>query len=137
MFLPTAFDVTGTIDFDGDNVFAVVIERAPDEQPQVSKTRYVRTHKSRMTYWWDFCPRMIHQGIWDNVSLEATGDVRIEDAFVRPTLTDDFARADVAVTTSLHASAIAMAVRMSCAEPRTEALLLLTVVWTRSARITS
>jgi beta-mannosidase len=107
MYVPAAFDVTDAIRFDGDNHLAVVIERAPDEQPQVSKTRYVRTHKSRMTYWWDFCPRMIHQGIWDSVYLEGTGDVRIEDAFVRPTLADDFARADVAVTTTLHAAAAA------------------------------
>jgi len=107
MYVPAAFDATDAIRFDGDNHLAVVIERAPDEQPQVSKTRYVRTHKSRMTYWWDFCPRMIHQGIWDSVYLEGTGDVRIADAFVRPTLADDFASADVAVTTTLYASAAA------------------------------
>ncbi|TLS52939.1 hypothetical protein FE782_06080 [Paenibacillus antri] len=107
MFVPAEFDATEHIRFDGDNHVAVVIERAPDEQPQVSKTRYVRTHKSRMTYWWDFCPRLIHLGIWDRVYLEATGDVRLEDAFVRPTLTDDFANADVAVTTTLHAATAA------------------------------
>ncbi|WP_309118815.1 sugar-binding domain-containing protein [Paenibacillus sp.] len=107
MFVPAEFDVTEHIRFDGDNHVAVVIERAPDEQPQVSKTRYVRTHKSRMTYWWDFCPRLIHLGIWDRVYLEAAGDVRVEDAFVRPALTDDFAAADVAVTTTLQSATAA------------------------------
>jgi beta-mannosidase len=104
MFVPTSFDVEGEIDFEGENLLSVVIERAPDEQPQVSKTRYVLTHKSRMTYWWDFCPRMIHQGIWDHVYMDVTGDVRIEDAFVRSTLTDDLSAADIAVTTTVHAA---------------------------------
>lgn len=98
MFVPAAFDVADAIRFgEESNLLAVVIERAPDEEPQVSKTRYVRTHKSRMTYWWDFCPRMIHQGIWDRVYLDATGEARIEDVFVRPTLSEDFTSADVHV----------------------------------------
>ena len=105
MFVPAAFDVSDAVDFEGDNLLAVVIERAPDEQPQVSKTRYVRTHKSRMTYWWDFCPRMIHQGIWDRVYLDVTGVARIEDVFVRATPSPDFSAADVVATTTLHASA--------------------------------
>jgi len=106
-YVPASFDVTDVASLDGENHLAVVIERAPDEQPQVSKTRYVRTHKSRMTYWWDFCPRIIHLGIWDHVYVEATGDVRVEDVFVRPALSDDFATADVAVTTTLHADTAA------------------------------
>ena len=39
---------------------------APHEQPQVGRTSLVRTHKTRMNYWWDFCPRLVHQGIWDD-----------------------------------------------------------------------
>jgi len=101
MFTPVAFDVTDLLLYGGENELAVVIEPAPDEQPQVSKTSRVKSHKSRMTYWWDFCPRMIHQGIWDDVYLEATGPVRVEDVFVRPRLGAGVATVDVAVTLSL------------------------------------
>ncbi|HJA94164.1 MAG TPA: hypothetical protein H9717_13820 [Candidatus Eisenbergiella merdipullorum] len=77
MYTPAVFDVTGLLETGKRNLLAVVLNKAPDEQCQVSKTRYVKTHKSRMTYWWDFCPRMIHMGIWKDVWLEITGKVRL------------------------------------------------------------
>ncbi|HWI62841.1 MAG TPA: glycoside hydrolase family 2 TIM barrel-domain containing protein, partial [Symbiobacteriaceae bacterium] len=110
MFTPVAFDVTDRLRYGEENLLAVVLEAAPPEQPQVAKTRNVRTHKSRMTYWWDFCPRMPHVGIWDQVYLEATGPVRIENVFVRPLLTEDLHRADVNVTVALSAPATVEAV---------------------------
>lgn len=103
MYTPAVFDVSAILNYGGENLLAVVLERAPDEQPQVGRTSKVRTHKSRMTYWWDFCPRMIHLGVWDDVSLDFSGPIRIEDVFVRPILSDDYTRADVAVNVELDA----------------------------------
>jgi beta-mannosidase len=100
MFTPALFEVSGQLQHGGDNLLAVVIEPAPHEQPQVGRTSKVHTHKSRMNYWWDFCPRMIHIGIWDQVALEATETVGIEDVFVRPWLTTDLERADISVLTT-------------------------------------
>ncbi|TJY43561.1 hypothetical protein E5161_06720 [Cohnella pontilimi] len=114
MYTPAVFEVTDALLYGQDNLVAVVIEKAPDEQPQVSKTSYVRTHKSRMTYWWDFCPRMIHQGIWDDVYLEVTGPVRLEDVYVRPQLTEDYRHAHVSVSTALSST------RSALVEVRTE-----------------
>jgi beta-mannosidase len=101
MYTPAAFDVSGILNYGSENLLAVVLERAPDEQPQVGRTSKVRTHKSRMTYWWDFCPRMIYLGLWDDVVLSFSGPVRIADVFVQPKLSDDFSHADVAVTVEL------------------------------------
>ncbi|HYF79469.1 MAG TPA: glycoside hydrolase family 2 TIM barrel-domain containing protein [Symbiobacteriaceae bacterium] len=101
MFVPVSFDVTEKLKYGQENHLSVVLEPAPPEQPQVSKTSKVRTHKSRMTYWWDFCPRMPHVGIWDEVYLEVTGPARIENVFVRPVLTEDLQRADVQVSVAL------------------------------------
>ena len=56
IYTPAVFEVTDHLNFDGDNVLAVVIEAAPHEVPQIGRTSLVRTHKSRMTYWWDFAP---------------------------------------------------------------------------------
>lgn len=103
MYTPAVFDVSERLRLGEDNLIAVVIEPAPHEQPQVGRTSRVRTHKSRMTYWWDFCPRMIHVGIWDDVFLNVTGPARIEDVWVRPQLADDFRQADVAVAVELDA----------------------------------
>jgi len=104
MYTPVAFEVGDRLRYGAENLLAVVIERAPDEEPQVSKTCYVRTHKARMNYWWDFCPRMVHQGIWDDVYLEVTGPVQATDLWVRPELTPDFRRADLSVSAVLDAA---------------------------------
>ncbi len=104
MYTPVSFDITDLVSYDGENLVAVVIDRAPDEEPQVSKTSYVDTHKSRMTYWWDFCPRMPHIGIWDDVYLEVTGPVQVSDLWVRPVLNDDYSRADLSVSVALQSS---------------------------------
>lgn len=101
MFTPAVFEVSDRLRYDSENTLAVVIEPAPPEQPQVGRTNRVRTHKSRMTYWWDFCPRMIHLGIWDDVYLEVSGPARIEDVFVRPQLAPDLRQADVSVSIAL------------------------------------
>ena len=55
------------VELESENTLAVVIEPAPLEEPQVGRTARVRTHKSRMSYWWDFCPRLVHLGIWRRV----------------------------------------------------------------------
>ena len=94
MYVPCRFDVTGKLK-DKTNLLAVVLEPAPFEQPQVGKTSLVRTHKSRMTYWWDFCPRMIHQGIWQDVYLERTGENRFEDLYVYAELSKDWRTAQI------------------------------------------
>jgi beta-mannosidase len=104
MYTPASFDVSDKLIFGADNLLAVVIEPAPHEQPQVGRTSKVWTHKSRMTYWWDFCPRMVHIGIWDGVYLEATDKVRIIDVFVRPELTDDFQHAQITASIELDAA---------------------------------
>ena len=57
----------------GDHVVAVVVHPAPESEPQVGRTSAVRVHKPRMSYGWDFCPRLVHQGIWRGVSLHDDG----------------------------------------------------------------
>ncbi|MEE0692874.1 MAG: hypothetical protein U0M33_08235 [Lachnospiraceae bacterium] len=102
MFTPISFDVTQLLERNGKNLLAVVLEPAPVEQPQVSRTRYVKTHKSRMTYWWDFCPRMIHVGIWDDVYLAITGKARILQPDIEVRLRDTFSCADLVVSVPVH-----------------------------------
>ncbi len=101
MFTPATFEAGEHLHLNGENLLAVVLEPAPVEQPQVSRTSLVRTHKTRMNYWWDFCPRLVHLGIWDGVRLEVSGAVRIEDVWVRPLLEERLTRANVQVEVDL------------------------------------
>ena len=80
MFSPFEVVVGG-----GDHLLAVVVHPAPESEPQVGHTSRVRVHKSRMGYGWDFCPRLIHQGIWRSVTLRVGDTPR---ACPRVTLAD-------------------------------------------------
>jgi beta-mannosidase len=59
LFTPFAVDVP-----EGEHLLAVAIRPVPESEAQVGKTSRVRVHKPRMNYGWDFCPRLVHQGIW-------------------------------------------------------------------------
>lgn len=58
----------------GEHLLAVVVHAAPPSEPQVGRTSRVRVHKPRMSYGWDFCPRLVHQGIWRSVTLRPAGE---------------------------------------------------------------
>jgi beta-mannosidase len=89
MFRP--FDVElGALADGQEHLLAVVIHPAPASEPQVGRTSRVRVHKSRMGYGWDFCPRIVHQGIWRSVSL-----VDRPERFPRVTLTDGIGTVEV------------------------------------------
>jgi beta-mannosidase len=59
----------------GEHLLAVAVHPAPEIEAQVGRTSRVSVHKSRMTYGWDFCPRLPHQGIWRPVRFDAPPDV--------------------------------------------------------------
>ncbi|MEV8565448.1 sugar-binding domain-containing protein [Streptomyces sp. NPDC051322] len=82
MFVPFEADITDHVADGARHLLAVVVHPAPPGEPQVGRTDRVRTHKSRMGYGWDFCPRLIHQGIWKPVRLEKAGPVRLRDVTV-------------------------------------------------------
>lgn len=68
LFAPFDVDVSTFMDA-AEHLLAVVVHPAPESEPQVGRTSRVRVHKPRMSYGWDFCPRLVHQGIWRGVSL--------------------------------------------------------------------
>ncbi|HEX3805943.1 MAG TPA: glycoside hydrolase family 2 TIM barrel-domain containing protein, partial [Gaiellaceae bacterium] len=94
LFAP--FDVDVSVFADGaEHLLAVVVHPSPPSEPQVGRTSHVRVHKPRMNYGWDFCPRLVHQGIWRPVALvdaperfpvvslnDGVGTVEIDDEVV-------------------------------------------------------
>ena len=59
LFTPFRVDVPP-----GAHLLAVAVLPAPASESQVGASSRVRVHKPRMNYGWDFCPRLVHQGIW-------------------------------------------------------------------------
>ncbi|MGE5675560.1 MAG: glycoside hydrolase family 2 protein, partial [Mycobacterium leprae] len=112
MFIPALFEITEKAQPGESHHLAVVLKDAPREWPQLGRTSTVESIKARFGYWWDFATRLVHLGIWQDVSLFATGPARIADAWVRPTLTADQARAEVVVVVALDAPAEAVTVEL-------------------------
>lgn len=104
MSTPALFDVAPLLRWDAANELTVVIAPAPEEQDQMGRTSLVRSRKSRMGYWWDFCPRMVNLGIWDAVRLEVTDRIRIEEVWPQPRLAPDGETAIVDVDVDLDAT---------------------------------
>lgn len=70
MFVPLEVDLTGRMRPETRHRLVVVLDPAPSMPSQVGRSDLARHHRSRMGYGWDFCPRMIHTGIWRSVTLE-------------------------------------------------------------------
>ncbi|MEU5363967.1 glycoside hydrolase family 2 TIM barrel-domain containing protein [Streptomyces sp. NPDC005925] len=105
MFVPFEVDVTEQLADGGPHLLAVAVHPAPPSEPQVGRTDRVRIHKSRMGYGWDFCPRMIHQGIWKPVTLEIAGPVRLVDAHIGAETGEALDTGEVRVSASVEARA--------------------------------
>jgi len=106
MFVPFELDLTERLRGAraGSHSLAVVVDPAPESEPQMGRTSRVRHHKSRMTYGWDFSPRMVHQGLWRSVRVDVAGPARILDAWARPRLSADLRTAEVEITVALDAA---------------------------------
>ncbi|WP_308493060.1 glycoside hydrolase family 2 protein [Microbacterium terrisoli] len=101
MSTPALFDIGPQLRYDRLNELTVILAPAPAEQDQMGRTSLVRSRKSRMGYWWDFCPRIINLGLCGAVSIELTGPVRIDDVWPRPRLDAHRSRAEVPVTVAV------------------------------------
>ncbi|WP_165974338.1 glycoside hydrolase family 2 protein [Nonomuraea deserti] len=92
-YVPLVVEVTGLIT--GEHSLAVVVDPAPVSEPQVGYTAKVSVHKGRMGYGWDFCPRIVHQGLWGPVRLRVTGPTRLADVWARPAGTEIVVRTEL------------------------------------------
>ncbi|MCD9024577.1 glycoside hydrolase family 2 protein [Cohnella silvisoli] len=70
MFTPGVFDLSGTLLIGEQNTLVIALERSPEGVAQLGYTNRVDHLKSRFGYKWDFCPRLVHIGLWKKVSLQ-------------------------------------------------------------------
>jgi len=91
MFVPFVLDITDFIDRSAPNKLIIALDKSPDGQAQLGYTDRVNHLKSRFGYKWDFCPRLVHIGIWKHVKLEITGEHRIENIHVTSEITEGVA----------------------------------------------
>jgi len=81
-FIPCVIDITDYVRFGEENQVAVTLENAPDEMGQIGCSSKVKYHKPRFTYRWDFAPRLVGIGLYDDVLIEDFGIASIESAHI-------------------------------------------------------
>lgn len=89
MYVPFRADITKLLRADEDNELVVTLEHAPDEMGQIGHTEKTKTQKARFCYHWDWCPRMVHLGLYDEVLIEEFGDGAIDEYNIQPVKTDE------------------------------------------------
>jgi beta-mannosidase len=70
--VPHSFDQTKHVKRDGDNRLFIVFENPPQWLGQIGFTSQMMEWKPRFNYGWDWIPRLVQQGIWDDITLEVS-----------------------------------------------------------------
>jgi len=68
-FIPYKFNITPFLK-DKNNTLAIVFECPPTYLGQIGYTSKIKDWKPRFYYGWDWIPRIVQIGIWDNILLE-------------------------------------------------------------------
>lgn len=74
---PYEFDLTDSL-AQGDNVLGIVFTENPRQLGQINYTSRIREWKPRFNYIWDWVPRLVQIGIWDDIGLEIRDGAFIE-----------------------------------------------------------
>ena len=83
----------------GAHWLTITLEPAFATEPQVGFTDAVTRAIPRMGFGWDFCPRMVHQGVWRSARV-VLGAVQLESVTVRPELDGTQGQVHVRTATS-------------------------------------
>lgn len=69
-FVPHRFDLTDPISPDRDNTLQIIFDTPPRYQGQMGHTSACTVQKPRFYYTWDWMPRIVQTGIWDEIFLQ-------------------------------------------------------------------
>jgi beta-mannosidase len=74
-FIPHSFDITPFLK-EKDNTMVLVFTSQPDYLGQVGYTSKITDWKPRFNYGWDWVPRIVQIGIWDDVWISVENEIQ-------------------------------------------------------------
>ncbi len=113
MYTPVEIDLTDHLE--EENELRVTIHPAPKLPGVEGHAQADRSCKPPVSYGWDWHPRLIPLGIWDETYLETRPAVHLVSADVEYTLSDDLTQADLRWTA--RASSESGRIRWDLADP--------------------
>lgn len=94
MFSKVEIDITDELT--GGNALEILIYPHPKREGAVAdRTQADQSCKPAVGYLWDWHPRLLVSGLWDETYIETRSAKHIDDVEVKYTLSDDLASADV------------------------------------------
>jgi len=87
MFEPVVVDLTRFVRQGAENLLRIVFLQPPEVDGQYGYTSRAEARKARFSYGWDWCPRNVPVGVWDDVSLLIQRRLALEDLSLRCTPT--------------------------------------------------
>lgn len=103
MFSPIELDIS---DAQPGDVLDVVVYPSPKSHLTRDNTQPNQSCKPAVSYGWDFHPRLVPLGIWQDAILEIRPSCHLRRAETRYMLADDDSRADITLDVSLSLPAI-------------------------------
>lgn len=100
MFTPFEIELTGRVK-SGDTLEVLVFPAPKSVAEPADRVQANQSCKPAVSYGWDFHPRLIPLGIWEDTCLEVRPACHLRDAEVRYTLADDLSSADIIVQVAL------------------------------------
>lgn len=83
------FDLTGKVTPGTSVDLEVMVYGSPEIDGQIGSTSRVTQYKPRFGYYWDWCPRLVNIGIWQDVRVVSRGPGRLRNPRVQATLAED------------------------------------------------
>lgn len=94
MFTPVAIDLSPALQ--NENELIIIISPAPKMHPAPEdRTQAAQSVKPAVSYGWDWHPRLIPLGIWDETYLEVRQKHHLHSVELQYTLSDDLQRAEI------------------------------------------
>ncbi len=94
MFTPVNLDLTDILK--ENNELIIIVSPAPKLHPQpVDRSQASHSVKPAVSYGWDWHPRLIPLGIWDETYLEIQSNRFIDDFYVNYTLDKELSKAEI------------------------------------------
>lgn len=119
MFQPLDLEVTGQLRPAGEpNDLVIAFDPPPEGDGQIGYSSQVRVLKSRFNYQWDWCPRIVPVGIWDDALLECSGPVRLQSPYLQAGWSTLAAKGSLAAQVLLEGSGAATARVRLTVEPQ-------------------
>ncbi len=102
MFKPLKIDITDQIKFNKKNKLRIIFYDNPEIDGQIGYTNRIQKLKSRFNYGWDWIPRIVPVGIWDDVYIKVYNNMQINDFFPGTQVNDNLSSGKINMNLNLE-----------------------------------